>query len=608
MVTARAFVLLLCSAPLLALAACAPPPPGEAVPAARNEQAATFLERFTSIYRGVYTVAAGAQWNASTDVTPEHDGARVAAGKALAAVQGDRAVIETAREFLKARESLEPLVTRQLDRVLLNAAESPGTIPDVVAARVEAEGRQSSTLDSFQFCLERKGERCVRPASANDIDDTLDRSRDLEERLRVWNASKETGPALKPGLEDLQRLRNDVAREMGYASFFDLQVADYGMSTQEMMSMLRTWVEETRPLYEQLHCYTKYVLAERYGQAVPQRIPAHWIDNRWSQNWDGVVSGVDLDPYFRDRSPQWIVEQAERFYVSMGFPELPAGFWEKSDLYPVSAGSDRKKNTHASAWHMDLDQDVRSLMSVQSNTRWFGTAHHELGHVYYYLSYARPEVPPLLRGGANRGFHEGIGELITIASMQVPYLREVGVLPEGAEMDRTAWLLNEALSETIPFIAWSAGTMSHWERDLYAEPLPPDQWNERWWRYVGEFQGVEAPTPRGEEWCDPATKTHVNDDPAQYYDYAVATVLKYQLHDYISRTILRTDPHEANYFNRKDVGDFLRSILEAGQTEDWRELLRRTTGEDLSTRAMLEYFRPLEDWLKKQNEGRQCGW
>ena len=31
-------------------------------------------------------------------------------------------------------------------------------------------------------------------------------------------------------------------------------------------------------------------------------------------------------------------------------------------------------------------------------------------------------------------------------------------------------------------------------------------------------------------------------------------------------------------------------------------------GEPISTRAMLEYFAPLMDYLKKQNEGREVGW
>jgi peptidyl-dipeptidase A len=587
----------------LVLAGCAAPKPAAPDP---KPEAKAFLDLYSSLYAGAYTVASEAQWKAVTDVTPEHDGARIAAGKALAAIQGDRAAIERAQALLKSREALEPLQARQLDRVLLNAAESPGTVPEVVGRRVEAEGRQSSALDGFHFCLERRDGRCVKPVSANDIDDILDRSRKLPERLSVWNASKETGPVLKPGLVELQKLRNEVARAMGYPSYFDLQVADYGMTADEMTAMLQGFVDDVRPLYEQLHCYAKHELAARYGQPVPKRIPAHWINNRWAQNWDGIVEGVDLNPKFEGKSPEWIVKQAERFYVSMGFPELPASFWEKSDLYPVPKDSSRRKNTHASAWHLDLDSDVRSLMSVQPNTRWFSTAHHELGHVYYYMSYSRPEVPKLLRGGANRGFHEGIGELISIAALQVPYLREAGILGPEESIDQTRWLLDEALSQTVPFLPWAAGTMSSWERDLYKGELPPDQWNARWWDYVAKYQGVEPPSPRGESFCDAATKTHVNDDPAQYYDYAVATVLKYQLHDHIAKKILQVDPHQANYFGRKDVGDFLRSILEKGQTEDWRKLLKDATGEELSTRALLEYFAPLKEYLEKANAGRDC--
>jgi peptidyl-dipeptidase A len=592
------------AAAVLALPASAaagrPAPPPEL-------EARAFLDAFTPLYLEVYTVAADSAWRASTHVTPEHEGERTGAGKALAALAGSRWVIESARRLLLRPDDLDPLVAKQLRRVLLNAAESPGTVPRVVAARVEAESRQSAILDSFPFCLERAaGGACARPTTANGIDDLLRASRDVEERLRVWSASKETGPALKPGLVELRRLRNETARALGYASYFDLQVADYGMTVAEMSAMLDGWVADLRPLYDQMHCYAKHELARRYGAPVPRRIPAHWIANRWAQNWDGIVEGIDLDPLFEGKDAEWIVRRAEDFYVSMGFPRLPASFWERSDLYPVPEGQDRKKNTHASAWHVNLRDDVRSLMSVEPDARWFSTSHHELGHVYYYLAYSRPEVPPLLRGGANRGFHEGIGELISVAARQIPYLRQVGILGPDTEVDELAWLLDEAFSEAVPFVAWSAGTMSLWERDLYAGELPPSEWNRRWWDYVARLQGVDPPGTRGEELCDACTKTHVNDDPAQYYDYAFATVLKYQLHDTIARTILKTDPHRANYYGSKEVGAFLRSILEQGETADWRALLREKTGSDLSTKAMLQYFAPVSEFLRKANAGRDC--
>jgi peptidyl-dipeptidase A len=36
--------------------------------------------------------------------------------------------------------------------------------------------------------------------------------------------------------------------------------------------------------------------------------------------------------------------------------------------------------------------------------------------------------------------------------------------------------------------------------------------------------------------------------------------------------------------------------------------LKDATGENLSTRAMVEYFKPLQLWLEEQNKGRQVGW
>jgi len=244
-------------------------------------------------------------------------------------------------------------------------------------------------------------------------------------------------------------------------------------------------------------------------------------------------------------------------------------------------------------------------MSIEPNHHWFTTAHHELGHVYYFMAYSRPEVPPLLRDGANSGFHEGFGELSALASAQVPYLKSVGVLPADFKADETAFLLNEAFAGGGPvFIAWASGVMTHWEADIYANHLPASEWNARWWKYVREFQGVEPPSPRGEEFCDAATKTHINDNPAYYFNYSFAQVFKHQLHDYIARKILKQPPQSCNYAGNKEVGDFIRKIMAQGATADWRKVIRDATGEDLSTRAMLEYYAPLQSWLEKENAGR----
>jgi len=567
-----------------------------------QERADRFLALANAGYKGLVKVNSEAQWMAVTDVKPEHDAAAATAGKAAAAFNGNPALINEAKELLTHKSELNELTLRQLDQLLRNAAEGPMTNPELVAARVEAETKQASTLNGFEFKLDGK------PITVNEIDNKLDHSTDLEERRRVWEASKESGPALKDGLVKLRDLRNGVAKELGHKDYFALQVAGYGMSTDEMVKLHDGFLQELRPLYLQLHTWTKHKLAEKFKQPVPKRIPAHWINNRWSQEWSGLVEAANIDDRFKDRTPEWIIKTAEQFYTGLGFKPLPASFWTKSDLYPLKPGDPRKKNTHASCWHVDLETDIRSLMSVESNSRWFYTSHHELGHGYYDMSYTRPEVPALLRTGANPSFHEGMGELISLASSQVPYLQSRGVLPPGFKADATAFLLNDALSQSLPFMFWGSGTMTHWEADVYAKNLPPEQWNARWWQYVRDLQGVEPPTARGEEFCDPATKTHINDTPAYYYSYAIATVLKFQLHDHIARNLLKQPPQACNYADNKEVGVFLKKIMEKGATEDWRKVLKEATGEDLSTRAMMEYFKPLMAWLEKENKGRQIGW
>ena len=573
-----------------------------------RQRADRFLSMYNSIAQKLYAVAGEASWKAYTDVTDQHIGERIAADRAFGAFAGSNYVIEETRALLDRKAELDDIARRQLEKILLSAAQYPGTIPDVVNARIEQEAKQSAILDTFAYCAERRGEDCRKTVTPNEIDNTLRNSRNLTERKSVWALSKEVGPPLKPGLIELRNFRNQVAQEMGYDSFFALQVADYGMSVDEMMQMMEGFVGDLKPLYEQVHCWTKYELAERYGQPPPKRIPAHWIGNRWAQAWPGLTQAADLDPLFKDKSPEWIVEQGERFYTSLGMRGLPRSFWEKSDLYQLPPEATRKKNTHASAWHLDLAQDVRSLMSVEANYRWFQTSHHELGHVYYFMAYSTPEVPLTLREGANRAFHEAVGDLIGIAARQPAYLRQIGLLPEDQEIDEIQWLLDEALNEAVAFIPFSAGTMSSFEHDLYEENLSPDEFNARWWEYVGRFQGVEAPEPRGEDYCDGCTKTHISNDPAQYYDYAIAFVLKYQLHTYIAKNILKQDPRDCNYYGNEEVGRFLSDILRLGATRDWREVIREKTGEEVSTRAMLEYFEPLTDYLKKENAGRDVGW
>ena len=561
-----------------------------------------FLADYDTLYRDLWQLAEGARWDANTDIGDATSAARIDAEKAYAEQLGDADLILQAQEFLK-RDDLSFIQRQQLTYVLLNAAKFPGTIPETTTALIEAEAAQNERLYGFDFRVTLPGE-APRAVSANEITVGLSDAPDLASRLAWWTASKEIGPTLREGLVALRDLRNETAASMGHSSFFGLEVSEYGMTSREMIDLMDEVLAGIMPLYAQLHCWVRHELAARWDVPVPRKLPAHWIGNKWAQAWPGIVEGIDLDALVADRSPEWLLGQAQRYYTTMGFPELPESFWELSDLYALPPDSERRKNTHASAWHIDLDRDVRSLMSVEPTFDWLQTTHHELGHIHYYLAYSNPDVPFVLRTGANRAFHEAVGTLIELVSSQTAYLRAIDLLGDDEEIDRIQWLLNQALLGPVTFLPFACGTMTHWEHDFYEEPLPVGEMNARWWRYVGKFQGVEPPSPRGERWCDPATKTHISDDPAQYYDYALSSVILHQLHDHICREILHEPPQTATYYERPEVGAYLLEILRPGATRDWRELMVEATGAPLSSRAMLDYYQPLREWLEAQNAGR----
>ena len=594
----------------LAVATAGPLAVGSMTAAARpsaQEEADSFLAQYVKDWLPLDTAASEANWVASMDISDQHMEEQVKKNQILNKFVGKPRVIETTRQLLK-RYDLEESTVRQLKEILLRAAEAPGTIPDVVKSRTEAEAQQSKTQDEFEYKLQAVGGTAV-TISANDIDGTLVESTVLPVRLGIWETSKTIGAPLRDGLLWLRDLRNKVAREMNFDSFFALQVDDYGMSVPEMVALNDEFLAEVRPLYEQVHTWAKHALSNRYGAKVPGgKIPAHWLTNRWGQNWPGLVKGINLDEPFKGKPREYIVEQAERFYVSLGFAKLPSSFWTKSDLYP--ADMNRKKNSHASAWHINLAADVRSLMSIEPNSYWFETAHHELGHIFYYLNYSTPKVPYLLRKGANRAFHEGIGDLVTLAASQRSYRRSIGLLPpEVDQVDPVKWDLDTALNgSSVVFLPFSAGVMTHFERDFYEGKIKDDQLNSIWWDLAGKYQGISPPTRRPETLCDPATKTHINDDPGQYYDYAIGSVLKFQLHDHIAREILKQDPRDCNYYGNKKVGEFLKDIFSLGATRDWNTVLKEATGGGLSARPMVKYFEPLMVWLKEQNKGRTIGW
>ena len=114
--------------------------------------------------------------------------------------------------------------------------------------------------------------------------------------------------------------------------------------------------------------------------------------------------------------------------------------------------------------------------------------------------------------------------------------------------------------------------MSHFERDLYEEELPPDEWQQRWWDYVAKFQGVVPPgEPRAATSATPAPRPTSTTTPPQYYDYALATMIKFQLHDHICTQDPQAGRARLRLLGQQGGRQVPEGHPALGATRDWRD-------------------------------------
>ncbi len=564
-----------------------------------------YLGRYEATYRRLYTEWQAARWAVYTHVVPGDIEARtnlLASEQLLRAFTGNVENVELSRAYLERRRELLPLERRELDRISWIAAGGSQIVADLVEKRIAGDAEVGETFHGFIYQVDD------RSVDLREIDRILREETDLRLRRAAWDASKEVGSQLRAPLVRLRWLRNEIVRALGQRDYFAWRVAEYGLGAADLLHRVDFVLRDLRPLQIELHTWLRYELARRYGQPVPDLIPAHWLPSRFGEDESALLEphGFDLDGAL-SRLPgdpsRAVVELAQRTWTGLGFEPLPPTFWGNSSLAPVPLDAGFKKSEQPSGWFIDLDKDVRALMAVGADERSYRDAHHVLGGVQYDLASSNANVPYTLRGGASRAFHQAVGMLLGIAAEQPRFLTSAGIDAINGP-DPMQLLLREALQYAL-FVPWSAGTMAHFESELYHDGLAPEKWNARYWELVAHYQGIAPPSPRDERWCDVAADPDLVDHPGDAYDRAIACVLAFEIHDHIARKILYQDPHDTDYWGRRDVGNYLKSIVRFGATVDWRAKLREKTGYDLSGRAMVDYFEPLRKWLVEQNKGRK---
>jgi peptidyl-dipeptidase A len=459
-----------------------------------------------------------------------------------------------------------------------------------------------------------------KPINGSDIEAAMGTNRNPAELQEMWVSwHDQVGKPMAADYAKLVDLANQGAKELGYSDTGALWRSNYDMTPEAFAALTEKLWGEVKPLYDQLHCYTRAKLNEKYGDGVQPAtgpIRADLLGNMWAQEWGNIYDivappgtgdvGFDTTKLLEEKGydPLRMVRTGEAFFSSLGFAPLPQTFWERSQFVKPA---DREVVCHASAWDIDNVEDLRIKMCTKVNGDDFVTVHHELGHNYYQRAYNKQ--PPLYLDGANDGFHEAIGDTVAL-SITPEYLVQIGLLDRaqvpGPEKD-IGLLLRQAMDK-VAFLPFGL-LIDRWRWQVFSGETAPADYQQAWTDMRLQYQGIVPPVERPADAFDPGAKYHI---PAvvPYTRYFLARILQFQFYEAACRQAGWKGPlHRCSFYGNKAVGERLNAMLAMGASKPWPDALEAFTGSrEISGKPMLRYFAPLARWLEQQNRGKACGW
>uniref|UniRef100_A0A0B7AMD0 Angiotensin-converting enzyme n=1 Tax=Arion vulgaris TaxID=1028688 RepID=A0A0B7AMD0_9EUPU len=571
-------------------------------------EALLFLEQFNVAAGKNANILSTKQWNVDTNITDYNENELII--QQTIAAKFDKDMRAEALAFNSSSMSVD--IQRQLSKI-----EDIGPSAQPNETKVE---QLASVLTEMQS-IYAKAKVCLTPdvclSLEPDITRFLATSRDYDTLLTLWSGWRDqTGQHMRDLYTQYVELNNEAVQFLGYKDSGEEWRSAYESDT--FVDDVQDLFDQVFPLYEQLHSYVRRKLKAVYGESrfpASGHIPAHILGNMWAQEWGNVVelvkpfenkTSMDVTPEMvkQNYTVDKIFRTAEEFFVSLGFDKMVPSFWTLSMLEKPNDG--REVVCHASAWDFYTQEDFRIKMCTDITQDDLMTVHHEMGHVEYFMQYS--DQPVVYRDGANPGFHEAVGDVMSLSVQTPEHMKILGLINEVPTDEETDinFLMNMALQK-IAFLPFGF-LIDQWRWSVFSGATTPATYNKDWWALRCHLQGVSSAIERSEADFDPGAKYHVAAG-VPYIRYFVSFIIQFQFHQAACQAAGYTGPlHRCDIYNNAVAGQKIRDMLQLGSSLPWPEAMKQLTGQEkMDAGPLLEYFKPLLDFLRQEN-GNDYGW
>ncbi len=520
-----------------------------------------FLEENVPELKKLATAANLAYWEATTTGTKESEEKLAATRAELLRFAADRERYDALKAFKEAGRITDPLLSRQLT-VLLNEATQYQMSPEDIAELVRRETEIEMLFANF------RAEADGRTVSDNDIIRILEDENDSGTRQQAWEASKRIGVESAPKILELVKLRNRVAKNLGYRDYYEMSLELQELPEKDLFGILDELEALTRAPFARMKAELDRELGGRFGIGAGEVMPWHYSDPFFQET--PTAGGVDLNPFLAGKDPVALTKEYYRG-LGMDIEDILA----RSDLYERPG-----KNQHAFCTHIDNSGDVRVLANVRPNEKSTGTLYHEFGHAVY-DKYIDQELPYVLRSPAHTFTTEAVAMLSERQLFDDRWLVELLGLPADDAREIAAKSHWRASLGALIFARWGL-VVVHFERELYRNPNA--DYNALWWQYVEKLQLIRKPADRrAPDW---AAKIHLATVPVYYHNYLLGSLAAAQFGEAVKRAV-----GEESFVNRPAAGTFFREdIFHSGARYRWDEHIRRATGEPLTAKFFADQY------------------
>jgi peptidyl-dipeptidase A len=454
--------------------------------------------------------------------------------------------------------NLDALTRRRLQR-LCTAYRSKQAPVETLDRITRAESEVQETYSTF------RAEFDGHSATDNELEDVLRTEQETPRVREAWEARKQIGPVVADDLRRLAHLRNEAARAIGFADYWQAQLLLDELDPDRLLQTLEDVDICTRSPFQAMKADLDGHLAKRYGVEVAELRPWHYSDPFFQETPE--VFAPPADPLYVEHD---VVELAAQTYRALGFGNIDS-ILARSDLYPRTG-----KNQHAYAVDIDREGDVRTFLNVERNARWMGTLLHELGHTIYQDGIDRTELPWDLRDDPQGFLNEGFAMFCEQPATNPEWLSRIVGLASTAAHKLGPRLAAQDTASLLAFVRWCL-TITRFERGFYADP--DQDLNRLWWDLEERYQHI--PRPEGRDAPDWAAKVHVATAPVYYQKYLLGRLFSAQL-------ARKMDADMGGWWEgRPKSGEYVkRALFMPGATYAWPELVERVTGQRLGVEAL----------------------